>query len=171
MKHKPLPDYDYLVQRFSYNEETGELIWKEIEVKVYQHKSWNTKYAGKPAGTCNKSSGYLQVILDGVQYYYSRIVWKLITGEDPGEFEVDHIDLDKSNHKRDNLRLTTRSQNNKNKAPKSNTGERYITLTKYNTYLVQWNNPDLGTTEYLGTCKSLEEAKALREARITERRT
>ena len=45
-----------------------------------------------------------------------------MTGEDPGEMEVDHKDRDRQNNRWDNLRLATVSQNRMNCGIKSRSG-------------------------------------------------
>ena len=48
----------------------------------------------------------------------------MVTGQDPGEFEIDHIDRDKSNNRFSNLRLAERKNNNDNVSGKK--GIRFI---------------------------------------------
>ena len=74
---------------------------------------WNAKYAGKRAGTIGRfKSGlaYRLVVVDRVLFLEHRIIWKIVTGEDPGD-EIDHEDGDGLNNKWDNLRQATHAQN------------------------------------------------------------
>lgn len=49
-----------------------------------------------------------------------RILWTLETGEDPGEFVVDHVDTNPFNQKFSNLRLATKAQNAQNRTMHTN---------------------------------------------------
>ena len=61
--------------------------------------------------TLNKTLGYLIVTLNGVKYYYHRILAKHFIPNPDDLPEVDHIDRDKANNSLDNLRWVNRSQN------------------------------------------------------------
>lgn len=98
MKFKPLPSLDDLNTRFSYDPDTGTLTWLN----------------GTPAGYLHK--GYLCVKVLGIKYYGHRLIWKMMTGEDPDPSRViDHIDRNGANNRWDNLRLVSISDNNKNR--------------------------------------------------------
>lgn len=93
----PLPSVDYLRSILSYNPQDGELGWRVDYVRFV---------AGTRAG--NIQSG--QVRIDGRLYKMSRIIWKMMTGEDPPTI-VDHEDRNERNNSWSNLRLATSAQN------------------------------------------------------------
>lgn len=122
-KIQKLPPQDYLNQLLDYNPETGEVVRKYLQHSVMslfgwterRVKIWNTRYAGKEAGHNFKSTsgGVLtQIRIDGKSYYLSRIIWKMVTGEDPDL--VDHQDGDPQNNVWSNLRDTDNQGNCKN---------------------------------------------------------
>ena len=53
----------------------------------------------------------------GVQYLAHRLIWRIMTGEDPGELTVDHIDRDPFNNRFSNLRLADARLQLRNKRP------------------------------------------------------
>ena len=59
--------------------------------------------------------GYLQVKLrkNKIRYnrYVHRIVWETFRGKIPQDYEINHIDHDKTNNKLSNLELVTHSEN------------------------------------------------------------
>ena len=59
------------------------------------------------------SAGYYQVTVDGQQYLSHRVIWKMVTGEEPEE--IDHWDTNKRNNLLGNLRPANRLRNSRNK--------------------------------------------------------
>lgn len=57
-----------------------------------------------------------------------RLAWRYVTGDDPGDSQVDHIDLNKTNNAFSNLRLVTSKQNNENRKlnSRNRTGHRGV---------------------------------------------
>ena len=49
--------------------------------------------------------------------YVHRMVYEAFKGEIPEGMEIDHIDRNRQNNNPDNLRVVTRSENNKNRNP------------------------------------------------------
>ena len=100
-KHIPLPPQDVLLNLFEYDPESGDI----------KHKTYKSSQAqaGDTAG-CLKSDGYRHLQINGRLYYESRIIWMMMTGEDPGDLYVDHKDRDRRNNRWSNLRLATRPQ-------------------------------------------------------------
>src|SRR5882762_1063268 len=68
--------------------------------------------AGSPSG-----HGYRKVSLDYGKYYEHHLAWLYVYGVWPGE--LDHKDTDRSHNAIDNLRPTTRTQNNHNSAERT----------------------------------------------------
>lgn len=107
--YRELPSATELWERFDYKPLTGELVYK---VNRY------TARIGEVAGSMY-SNGYrvLEFMESGVRHRFNaqRVIWKWVYSEDPGAFEVDHINGERSDNRLCNLRLATRSQNRANK--------------------------------------------------------
>jgi hypothetical protein len=104
--NKPIPSQEILRHHFDYDPLDGNLRWKNPTSKA------NTKI-GDLAGTI-LNSGYRQIKLKRCVYLAHRLVWMWVYGEDPGEFEIDHIDRNKDNNRIENLRKVTRQGNARN---------------------------------------------------------
>ena len=119
MAPKKLPDQEYLRQIFDYDPQTGVLRWKVRPlshfVRDHVGKTWNARYAGRPAGSpCKfRNKDYLLIAIDGVSYKLHRIVWKLLSGQEPPE--VDHWNGNGLDNSKDNLRSATRKHNTWNR--------------------------------------------------------
>ena len=100
-----LPSASCARESFLYKQETGELFWKKAlspRIKV-----------GDVAG-CRNKEGYAHVRFGGKLYKAHRLIWLIMTGEDPGLYDIDHINGDRSDNRWVNLRLATNSQNKLN---------------------------------------------------------
>ena len=97
----PLPSQEYLLNLFSYEPETGKLFHK-----VYK----NSQAQSGDAAGCLGGDGYINVTINKQKFYISRIIWMMMTGDDPGALYVDHKDRDRSNNRWNNLRLANRPQ-------------------------------------------------------------
>jgi len=102
----PLPTQAELHKLFDYSLITGELYWKT--------RTTNRIKIGDRAGTQSKT-GYLSTRVAGKIYLVHRLVWRWVTGEDPGSLDVDHRNEIKDCNAWHNLRVATRSQNFMNK--------------------------------------------------------
>lgn len=101
-----------LKEVFDYNGETGMFTWKITK----SSKSIKGNLAGSVS-----DKGYLTVRIDGGFYRLHRLAWLYITGSHP-EGQIDHIDRNKTNNKFNNLRITSNTENCRNKTMnKSNT--------------------------------------------------
>lgn len=151
-------DKGYFDRYLAYEPDTGLLRWKVTLC--------STAIAGDVAGTKTKK-GYIQIQINGRRYYAHRIVWIITHGEIPEGYEIDHIDLDKTNNKLQNLRLVTKSQNlsNRGKQKNNKTGVKGVSVcTQTGLFKARVM---LNRKEYFcGRFKTLEEAK---EAVIAKR--
>lgn len=69
-------------------------------------------YAGRPFG-CKSSAGYYRGKIGGVSYPAHRLVYFLLTGEQPQY--IDHIDGTRDNNRIENLRSTNHTYNAQNR--------------------------------------------------------
>jgi DNA-binding transcriptional regulator YiaG len=102
----------------SYNDESGLIFWKERGQSHFTSparcKTWNTKYAGKIAGSLSRGDGYVHITIFGKQYMAHRVAWVLHHGSWPLQY-IDHIDHRKDNNRIANLRDVSPSDNVRNK--------------------------------------------------------
>jgi HNH endonuclease len=165
---KQLPSADYLHACFTYDPDTGELRWKRRPREHFPTaKGWrvfNGNFAGQLAGTI--VGGYYSVGINGSLYYAQRIIWKLMTGEDPLN-TIDHKDGNRTNNRWDNFRPATKLEQTHNaKVRKDNTsGGRGVHKHK------GWWRARIsinGVRRHLGLFETAEEASAAYEAAARE---
>ena len=121
---KKLPAQQYLNTILSYDPSTGELTWKLRPLSHFKDQrgcnAWNTMYAGKPAFTAIDRKGYCVGAIDNQGYRAHRVIYMLMTGQDPQQ--IDHIDGDPANNRWTNLRSIIGKYNQLNmKRAKNNT--------------------------------------------------
>ena len=109
---KPLPSLERLRDLLLYDEQTGVLTWKLQPATSRSNICFNNKCGGKVAGTVG-AKGYIMLGIGKVYYLAHRIIWKMMTGEDPVD-QVDHEDTDRGNNRWTNLRQASNGPNIQN---------------------------------------------------------
>lgn len=120
MAKRPLPDQALLLKLLRYEPETGKLYWLERSPALFRGakdstascNTWNARYSGKPALTINEQHGYRIGAIFGKMFFAHRIIWKMMTGEDPDE--IDHINGVRSDNRWSNLRNVDTQSNRMN---------------------------------------------------------
>lgn len=144
-----LPPQDKLKSLLDYNKETGVLRWRiRVNGRV-------------PAGSEICST---QMKISRVLYTTSRVIWKLVTGNDPPAL-VDHQNGNPLDNRWDNLRLATHSQNCINSVRLNKTGYKGVSETPYGKFQA-WLQIDKRTRVSLGNFNTAEEAHQARLAAI-----
>lgn len=143
-----LPSVAQLRARWSYDPDTGIVI--DLMNGMVYHKQG--------------PDGYLIGYIDGLMVRMHRVIWKMMTGEDPHPLEVDHRDGDQSNMRWRNLRIATRSQQRMNSSVQSNnqSGVKGVWPRANGRWVarIQAN----GVNHHLGTFSRIEDAIAARQA-------
>lgn len=122
MKRCPLPPADYLKARLSYNASTGEVRWRprpltgDPWLDSYVRR-WNARYSERVAGYM--AGDYRQVVIDYRKYQEHRVIWKMVTGEEP-PIELDHKDRRKTHNVISNMRPATHAENGRNHGIRKN---------------------------------------------------
>lgn len=88
--------------------ENGKLFW------IVSRKGRNMK---NQVGSL-LNNGYLNFGFNYKSFLVHRAVWEMFNGKIPDGMEIDHIDMDKTNNKIENLRLATRQENSRNNSAK-----------------------------------------------------
>lgn len=101
-----LPTTDLLREHFTYNKDTG------IVTRLKQTSS--RALIGYEVGSMG-ISGYLGVYFQGKHYRLARVIWKLVTGDEPLG-QIDHINRIRADNRWVNLRVVTQQQNNLNRS-------------------------------------------------------
>jgi hypothetical protein len=113
LNYQPLPDKHVLREMFHYDPHTGLLTRKRAG------KGGNAPI-GDAVG-CPNASGHLRVKMKARGYAVHRLIWRMVTGEDPELDVIDHKDLNPANNRWGNLRRVSYSINclNSNRTNKS----------------------------------------------------
>lgn len=104
-----LPSQFELKSMLSYDEATGLLTWKNREDVS---DAWNTRHAGKPALNSVHKNGYKHGRINNKSCTAHRVIFKLLYGYEPRQ--VDHINHDRSDNRKENLRASRSTSNMKN---------------------------------------------------------
>ena len=105
-KSKPLPPLAELQHFVSYDPETG--VFRRLV------STSSTGRAGDTVGT-KHPEGYLAGRINGHQVLLHRVAWFMHYGVDPGEREIDHWNLDKTDNRIANLRVASHPENGWNR--------------------------------------------------------
>jgi hypothetical protein len=102
---------------FDYDPLAGILFWKARGLPF-----WDIRFAGTRAGSLPKGAKYREVSIDDILYLEHRLIWCLVTGEDPGSRQIDHKNMDRIDNRIENLRLSTPNTNQQNTRPRGMSG-------------------------------------------------
>jgi len=157
---------------FNYDPDTGVLTIQErprVEFATDLTYAKHISRVGKPTGSPNVQ-GYMKVCVDGVYHSAHRIAWLWMFDEWP-EYpakEVDHINGDRSDNRIANLRVVTKSENQRNSSSRINNSSGVHGVNwkarghKGGRWVARiWNGP---RHVYLGTFETLREAAIARRA-------
>ena len=157
IERKLLPTLEYLLSIFEYR--NGKLYWK---VKFTKRIN-----LGDRAGN-DKSDGYRYITIDKKTYKEHRIIWKLLTGNEPNI--IDHINKITNDNRIENLRSVSISINGKNmesnKLPTSGYKNIHYVPKKLSSFIVKLK--DLNSKSYSKSFKTLKEAIQHRDEKYIE---
>ena len=110
-----IPSPAVLRKLLNYDPDTGILTWKPRSLSAFSSyrifRSWNSRYANKPAGTA--VNGYLNLILNSSTIGAHRIAWAIYYDKWPTD-HIDHINGNRADNRILNFRCVTKGQNNRN---------------------------------------------------------
>ena len=156
-----MPDQSYLRSVLSYDPETGLLTWLGRKGDTRFVRTFNSRFAAKPAFT-TLVRGYLQGRIDVRLFYAHRIIWKLMTGEEPDD--VDHLNGKRSDNRWANLRNVSRTENMRNRRLSDANTSGVFGVSK--TYWGAWQAKigDQNRTVTIGSFRTKQEAVAARKS-------
>jgi len=108
----------------TYDPESGVLTWKPRPRDEFKNaqvfKAWNKTNANKAAGSrladSEKRPSAIHVSIYGKPHKAHRIIWTMLYGPIPEGMTIDHINRDPWDNRLSNLRLATKSENQRNRA-------------------------------------------------------
>lgn len=166
-KPRPLPEQSLLQRLLSYDPESGRLVWKSRPIEMFvderSSKSFHTRYAGKGALTAVTKAGYKNGRLLGEVHLAHRVIWKLVTGEDPQC--IDHINGDQTDNRWCNLRNVDQGDNCRNqvRSKRNRTGTTGVFFDEDSQKWLASIRTN-GRSKHLGRYSSKEQAIAVRKS-------
>jgi hypothetical protein len=159
------PDAKTLRQLLDYNPDTGAFIWRARPESMFSSSRqtaahncniWNARFAGKSAGCVNQ--GYHKIRVNDVLYLAHILAWIMVYDAVPSG-DLDHVNMDPSDNRIQNLREAPRSQNMGNtRAHKDSfTGRKGVYFDKKGACFVARVCKD-GVCKYLGRFAQLDDA-------------
>ena len=100
----------YARSRLDYDPGSGLLRWRPLERGDIRDASWNSRYAGKVAGTINAHGYVVLTIEKRTKVLAHRLIWLYVKGVWPKRF-IDHRNTIKHDNCWKNLREATVAQN------------------------------------------------------------
>lgn len=121
-------DPNFIRELVDFDPNTGDLTWKKRREDLFKTtasaRSWNTRYAGRPAFTNEIDGKYLKSSIFNRYYLAHRVAWVVFYGSWP-EGEIDHVNGNPSDNRISNLRIATSSENKANVACRRGHGSVY----------------------------------------------
>lgn len=158
-----------ICNEYFYYDGDGFLYWK----KLYSENCRNgSAVVGQRAGNLCKKTGYYNVKFGGKMYRQHRILYQMYHSITLTEdCQIDHLDMNRSNNKKENLRCCTQSENQFNrKCYKNNksTGikdiyRRIVKGKQYLTIQISKYGKTIYCKRYLESSTSLNELIKLRD--------
>lgn len=121
MTKKPLPTPEELRKFLRYEPDTGKLFWRKrtpdmfVRGKMGQEvscKRWNTRFSGKQALVQDSTTGYFCGVILDRNFKAHRVAFAIANDFWPEE--VDHINGNRKDNRKENLRSVSKSENMKN---------------------------------------------------------
>jgi hypothetical protein len=167
VKRRVLPNRERIAELLRYDSKTGKLYWRPRS----SNRQFSSHYAGAEAFTTAIRNGYLTGKIDDVSYAAHRVIWKLMTGDEPEA--IDHINGNTADNRWFNLRAADAKMNNRNKCLAKNnasgaTGVYAVGLVGDGT--LRWRARIVvgRRQKYLGTFPTFEAALAARKEAETQ---
>jgi len=148
--YKALPPVEVLRDLLRYDSDTGQLYWRGPR---------SGGSTAKPAGHV-PGSGRQMITINYELYHAPRIVWAMVTGKDPGQHSIDHIDRDPLNNLFANLRLATPGQQLQNQATRNRHGLKGVSYNGSRSKPWRASVTSQGVRHFLGYYATAEEAHA-----------
>jgi hypothetical protein len=115
---------EFLRSVLRYDAVTGGLEWRERPVESFIDRavkmspqdvmrSWNTRFAGKPAMTAKSAAGYRFGNIKRSVVYAHRVAWAIVHGAWPSQ-SIDHINGFRDDNRLANLRDVSHGDNMRN---------------------------------------------------------
>ena len=129
MSKTELPSPELLRKLLRYEPETGDLFWEKRAISFFltdkAAKTWNSRFAHKPALVAIDTHGYRRGEIFGRGYLAHRIVWAHQTGAWPKN-QIDHINGIRTDNRWTNLRAATQIENMRNRRSERNATSSYL---------------------------------------------
>jgi hypothetical protein len=139
---KQLPPTELLKEFFDYNPDTGALLWRKRDIKHFtsanSHAVWNSRFAGKNAGSERWSNGLKRNIgvnlhpgAKNCMFYAHRIIFALMGVPVPEFHVIDHISGDPFDNRWCNLRIANDQQSAHNRKRRSDNTSLYKGVSRH----------------------------------------